>query len=218
MATKITKNGTKPRTAKVEKEVAKRRELARPGDPYVAPDKSIIEPEPLSRTPAIDVNTKIEPKDFKPNARRTLKDLPADVRMVNACSCIFMYTLMGIGDRQISEALKISITQVHQIREHSAYAECFNLVVGEFINANSDHIQARIAAYSHGALSQTAKIAFMGEKENNKLKASLELLNMAGFSKKDVAGKGDALMNELRIIMVEGEGTVNVNVGMNGAE
>jgi hypothetical protein len=211
-AKKITKNGTKPAP------VAKKRELARPGDPYVAPDKSVIPPEPLSRTPAIDVNTKIEPKDFKPSARRTLKDLPADVRMVNACSCIFMYTLMGIGDRQISEALKISITQVNQIREHSAYAECFNLVVGEFINANSDHIQARIAAYSHGALSQTASIAFAGEKENNKLKASLELLNMAGFSKKDVAGKGDALMNELRIIVVNDEGAVNVNVGMNGAE
>jgi len=58
----------------------------------------------------------------------------------------------------------------------------------------------------------------MGEKENNKLKASLELLNMAGFSKKDMVGKGDALMNELRIIVVEGEGAVNVNVGMNGAE
>jgi hypothetical protein len=216
-AKKITKNGTKPRSVKVEKEIAKRRELARPGDPYVAPDKSIVAPEPLSRTPAVDVNTQIDPKDFKPSTRRTLKDLPADVRMVNACACIFMYTLMGIGDRQIAEALTISITQINQIRAHSAYAECFSLVVGEFINANSDHIQARIAAYSHGALSQMAKIAFDGEKENNKLKASSELLNMAGFSKRDALnGKGDTLMNELRIIVVEGEGKVDVNIHANG--
>lgn len=199
---------------KVEKEVAKRKELARPGDPYVAPDKSVVNPEPLSRTPAIDVNAKIDPKEFRPNARRTLKDLPADVRMVNACACIFMYTLMGIGDRQISEALKISITQVNQIRAHSAYGECFNLVVGEFINANSDHIQARLAAYSHGAVSQVASIAFSGEKETNRLKGSLELLHMAGFDKQSQAARGDSLMNELRIVVVEAEGDVNVNIGV----
>lgn len=199
--------------AKVEK-VAKKRELARPGDPYVAPDRTIVPPEPISRTPAVDVDTRVDPKNFKPNARRTLKDLPADVRMINACSCIFMYTLMGIGDRQISEALKISITQVQQIRDHSAYAECFNLVVGEFVNANSDHIQARLAAYSHGAVSQIAKIAFTGEKENNQLKASNDLLTYAGFNKKDLNSKGDSLMNELRIVFIENEGNVNVNVGV----
>lgn len=198
---------------KVEK-VAKKRELARPGDPYVAPDRTIVPPEPISRTPAVDVDTRVDPKNFKPNARRTLKDLPADVRMINACSCIFMYTLMGIGDRQISEALKISITQVQQIRDHSAYAECFNLVVGEFVNANSDHIQARLAAYSHGAVSQIAKIAFTGEKENNQLKASNDLLTYAGFNKKDLNSKGDSLMNELRIVFIENEGNVNVNVGV----
>lgn len=202
------------KVARSSKKPAKKKELARPGDPYVSPDRTIVAPEPISRTPAVNVDTKIDPKNFKPNARRTLKDLPADVRMVNACSCIFMYTLMGIGDRQISEALKISITQVHQIREHSAYAECFNLVVGEFVNANSDHIQARLAAYSHGAVSKIADIAFNGEKENNQLKASNDLLNYAGFGKRDGAGKGDSLMNELRIVFVENEGNVNVNVGV----
>lgn len=204
---------TTKKKVKVEK-TAKKKELARPGDPYVAPDRTIVPPEPLSRTPAVDVDTRIDPKNFKPNARRTLKDLPADVRMVNACACIFMYTLMGIGDRQISEALKISITQVQQIRDHSAYAECFNLIVGEFVNANSDHIQARLAAYSHGAVSQIAAIAFNGEKENNKLKASNDLLTYAGFNKKDLNNKGDSLMNELRIVFIENEGNVNVNVGV----
>lgn len=193
----------------------KSKELARPGDPFVAPDKSVISPEPISRTPAADVNTAIDPATFRPNARRTLKDLPADVSMINGVACVFLYTMVGVGDRQIAEALKISIEQVRQMRGHSAYSECFNMVVGEFINANSDHIQARIAAYSHGALSQVANIAFNGEKENNKLRASKDLLEMGGFAKGDIAKRGgDSLLNELRIVFVENEGNVQVNVGV----
>lgn len=196
------------------KEIVKK-PLARPGDPYVGPDGSILPPEPINRTPAIDLDTKIDARDFRPTARRALKDLPAPSDTINGVACVFMYTLLGIGDREISIALKITLEQVRQVREHSAYAECFELVIGEFINANSDNLQSRLAAYSHGALSQVASIAFLGEKESNKLRASVDLLDRGGFSKKDAAGKsGDGLMNELRIVVVDGEASVSVQ--MNG--
>lgn len=192
--------------------VAKKTELARPGDPYVAPDQSVVPPEPINRTKVPTGTQTIDPETFKPVERRTLKDLPAPVNQVNGVACIFMYTMLGIGDREIAGALKISLEEVRGIRKHSAYIECFNTVVGTFIDANSDHIHSRIAAYSHGALSQIAKVAFFGSKENLKLRASQDLMDRAGHQRKDANARSDGIMNELRIIVVEGEGKVNVSL------
>ena len=207
MAKKVVKK-TKPKV----KPEAKSRELARPGDPYVGPDQTPIPPEPLSRTPVPDVNATIDPETFKPMSRRTMKDMSAAPMQLNAIACIFMYTMVGISDREIASTLNISISEVKQVRAIPAYAECFNMVVGEFINANSDHIQSRIAAYGHGALSQVAHTAFYAQKESLKYRASETLLAMGGHAKNNKNGDRSDAMNELRIVVMENDGSVNVNV------
>lgn len=186
------------------------RPLARVGDPYVTLAGNIIQPE---RIP-VDVEEdqpQLTEKSFKPSQRRALKELPAAVNILNAVACVFLYTVLGIGDREIAAALKTTLADVKQIREHPAYTECFNSIVSEFISANSDLIHSRIAAYSHDALSRIADIALNGKQEGNVLRASTDIMDRGGFTKKDL-GKSGSGMDELRIIVTKGDADVQVDV------
>jgi hypothetical protein len=191
--------------------------LARPGDPYVGPDQRVLTPEPISRTPAIDLDAKVDPAQLKSSQRRVFKDLPTTVNNLNGIACIFMFTMLGISDREMASALKITIGEVRQVRSMPAYDEVVNMVISEFINANSDSIQSRLAAYMHGAVSQVARIAFTGTKESNVLRASQDILDRGGLSKKDAMTRGnDSLTNELCIKIIKGDQQVNVSLNGGG--
>ena len=137
--------------------------LAKWGDPYVKPDGTIVPPDRLDG--GFDKSLpKVDPKEFKPHRKRTVKDLPAPVATLNGVACVFMYTTLGLGDREIADTLKITVKQLKELRGHPAYAECFEAVTAEFININSDMINARIAAYSHDALTEIASIALKGRR------------------------------------------------------
>jgi hypothetical protein len=140
--------------------------LAKAGDPYVRPDGTIVPPDRING--GVDMSLpRVDAKQFKPHRKRTVKDLPAPVPTLNGIACVFMYTTLGLGDREIADTLKITTKQLKEIRDHPAYGECFEAVTSEFININSDMINARIAAYSHEALSEIASIALNGKEERN---------------------------------------------------
>jgi hypothetical protein len=173
--------------------------LAKWGDPFVRPDGTIVPPDRING--GVDTSLpKLEVKEFKPRKKRTIKDLPAPVPTLNGVACVFMYTTLGLGDREIADALRISVKQLKEIRDHPAYSECFEAVTSEFININSDMINARIAAYSHDALSEIAKIALNGKEERNRLRGSTYLMNAGGYG--DKTNLGNAAKNDLRIIVI----------------
>lgn len=195
--------------------------LARVGDPLIAEDGKQIDPEgyvggkPLPKErPAIV----LEAESFRPLKKRNLKELPAEIGTVNGVAAVFMYTMLGIGDREIADALGIDVQRVEDVRAHTAYKECFDIVVSEFINKNSDLLAARIAAYSHSALDVVGNIALNGKKEENQLRASIDMLDRAGVRPKDMVEKNTASKSELRIIVVDGAKDVSVNVNLNGED
>lgn len=123
---------------------------------------------------------------------------------MNAVGVVFMLTLMGVGDREIADNLKTNVEQINWIRHTPAYVECFNTVIGEFINANSDLLSARIAAFSSTAVNTIGALAEHGKKEETKLRASQDILDRAGVRPKDVAERS-VIKNDLRIIIVDGD-------------
>lgn len=193
----------------------KKKSLARPlakvGDPYVTSDGRIIAPFQEAKAEPGKVST----TKFKPQRKRALRDLPVQPAIMNGIACVFMYTILGVSDREIAEAMKVTVTDVGNVRKSPAYAECFDNVVNEFINVNSELMHARIAAYGQNALSSVADIAFNGKREANKLRASVDLLDRGGFTKKDNTGRGVG-NNELRIVVTDGD--ANVTVSLNGME
>lgn len=194
---------TRPKTKGGVKSTA----LARVGDPLITEDGRKVDPEGYAHGKKMSVPsapTTIEASQFKPTKRRNLKDLPADIPLMNGIGAVFMYTVLGVGDREIADALKCTVPEIEAVRGHPAYKECFDIVVSEFINTNSDLLAARIAAYSHGALEKVGTIALHGNKEENQLRASIDLLNRAGVGPKENEQRNlGNKANELRIMIVE---------------
>lgn len=195
----------KPRAVSLSKRA---RGLARDGDPYVTHKGKVIQPDEI-RADAPDKIAKH--KVFKANKRRTIKELPALPGMLRGISCVFVYTVMGLSDREIGELLNISVTDVRQVRLTSGYEEVFNIVSAEFISAQSKHLSARIASYAENALTTVADLSQNGEKEETKLRASMDLLDRGGIRPKDVEQRTNQQGNELRITIVKGDANVAVN-------
>lgn len=206
-----------PRKAATE-EIKKKpgRGLARPGDPLVTRFGQTVQPDnevnKIDNTPPQQV---INPATYRPTKRRTVKELPGEIHIVNAVSVVFMYTLLGVGDREIADSLKTSVEDIIELRNHSAYGECFQIIHGEFINANSELLTSRIAAYSQTALQTVGDLVTNAKKEEVRLRAGIDILDRAGVRPKDQENRGMAGQNHLRIIIVDGEkqSKIEVNLG-----
>jgi hypothetical protein len=185
-------------------------QLARVGDPYVTADGRVIRPVGAKKEIDPSPISAVKPKEFKVKRKRTLKDLPAAQNVMHGIAAVFMYTVWGIGDREISTALKCDVPDVISLRNHPAYTELFEAVSSAFVDANSDLISARIAAMSHDALTSVADIAVNGQKEADKLRASQDILNRGGHISEEMQNRGG--MSALRILVVDGTKSVGVEL------
>lgn len=184
--------------------------LARPGDPYVDDKGQTFLPYgSVARTE--DEIAKVDAKKYKPNKKRTIKDLPARPDILKGVSCVLVFTLLGLGDREIADGLGIAVDDVRSIRKMPAYSETFEAVAGEFIDSNSEFIHSRLAGYSNEAVTQVANIMKAG-KEVNRLKAADSILDRAGFTAKTGRDRGNDGGNELRIVVTDGDKHVEVSI------
>ena len=188
--------------------------LAHVGDPFVAPDGSLIAPTyPEDYFPRLKEETKIKASEFRGKRRRNINELPAQMNVMNAVGAIMMYSFFGVGDREIAHALKCSVPEIEEIRAHAAYGEFLDLIGSEIINAESENVTHRIAAYAHGALDTIAHVSRNGKVESNRLRASIDLMDRGGFNPKAVAEKQISLKNVLRIQVLDEFGAgKNVNI------
>ena len=188
--------------------------LARVGDPFIALDGSIIKPEyPEDYFPRIKEDTKIDAVQFRGKRRRNLNELPAPTNVLNICGAVMLYSMYGVGDREIANALKCTVVDIEEVRSHAAYQEYLELIGHEIISAESDNLTHRIAAYAHGAVDTIAHVSRHGEMESNRLRASIDLLDRGGFAPKAVAEKQVSLKNVLRIqVMDDGAQMKNLDI------
>lgn len=191
--------------------------LARVGDPFVAPDGSLVAPSyPEDYFPRIKEETKINPVAFRARKRRNMSELPGQSNIMNAVGAVMMYTFFGIGDREIAQALNCSSQDIEEVRAHAAYAEYLELLGNEIISTESENITHRIAAYAHGALDTIAHVSRNGKAESNRLRASIDIMDRGGFNPKMVAEKQVSLKNVLRIqVLDEYGGGKSMNIEIN---
>src|SRR4051812_48887189 len=95
------------------------RALARVGDPLVTEKGTVLQPENYVKgqggngaKPNGFTNT-IDPATFRSTKQRNVKDLPASVSVTNAVSVVFMYTILGVGDREIAESLRTTVDEIN---------------------------------------------------------------------------------------------------------
>lgn len=204
----------KARKSSPKKSLAK--PLARVGDPLVLPSGQAVEPTPAGGVLVEKQDAKAH--EYKPTKRRNLSELPAQPRVFNGIACVFVYSIFGVGDREIADAMRLKPEQVREIRKHPGYSELFDQVEDEFINAHSERLAARIASYGGAAVDTTAVIMKESKKDSLRLKAAENFVDWGGFSKKEQSkgGLGDAL----RIVVTKSDESTEITVdaigGSNG--
>lgn len=189
--------------------------LARPGDPLIASNGAKVEPEnkpTKKQAQALKIDGVIDAALYRPNKRRILKELPAAPPVISGIGAVFMFTMMGVGDREIADTLGTTVEHINELRSHPAYSECFENILAEFINANSTLITSRIASYAQTAIETVGTLATHAKKEETKLAASKDILDRAGVRPKDQEHRAAMSVNDLRIIIVDGNRSSDLEV------
>ena len=204
-----------------DKKNGKSIQLAKVGDPLVAANGDIFDEEfddedDLNDADITQPSTPIPYKDYRPDSRSVSSDFRTSTEMLNAASVIFTYTMLGISDTEISSNLNIDPADIVKVRETRAYADVFERVMRELINANSEYIEARIASYSGMALNNIADIAKRSRNTGYRLNASKDLLDRAGHRPQD-RNAGASGMNELHIVITDSKDeTTKIDLNLKG--
>jgi hypothetical protein len=195
--------------------------LPKPGDPLILPGGQVLHEEKRLKTTRADKTSdlQISPREFRANIKRDLKAFPANPQMFKAVSVVFAMTAYGISNIEICETLKITNDQLEELRSHHGYSELFNATFSEFINANSEMLQSRIAAYSHAAVGKIGQLVTKAKKEEVQLAASKDILDRAGMRPQDLTANQAASQNELQIRITKkvDDVTIDVKMGNEGA-
>lgn len=192
--------------------------LARPGDPLVLGNGKLVNDPKSRKDENYDIKDHLKPETFRPQKRRGVKELPSTINMMNGIAAVFMYTLYGLTDREIADALHITPDDVLEVRKHPAYTESFEVIYQEFLSANSDLLTSRIAAASHSAFGQVVALSQGAENELVQLKASTDILDRSGARPQDTASRKAVGQNDLRIVIIDNERSVEVDVAFNHGE
>jgi hypothetical protein len=193
------------------------KELAKAGDPLVTPNGEVLEPEGEEDWGAdgLDLPAPMTPiafKHYRPITRKVISDLRAPAQAINVSLVVLGYTLLGISDSEICEATGLDAQSVMRVREARTYSDAFELIMQELINANSEYIECRLAAYSGLALNNIAHIARKTKNTGYRLAASKDLLDRAGHRPQDQASRQNSGMNELHIVITTPKDNVDTKL------
>ena len=185
--------------------------LARPGDPYITDKGDVVldgEGKAMNALPRADsVLGAPLARNIIPKNRATIADLPAEANLQTAINCVLVYQLLGLSENETSHLLHIPLADVQRIKHHIAYQETFDILFHEFINTNSNSLQAKIASFAGDALQNVMTIAKEGKHEVAKLKANQDILDRSGLHPEHLFGKHkeDDGFDSLKIVIQDGE-------------
>lgn len=116
--------------------------------------------------------------------RKTLKDLPAPPKDMNAVAVVLMYTQYGLRDDAISDATGLQIDQIRNIRNLDAYKKVSDELVEKIINEDSEDVRAILQSGAKIGATRLIVEAAKGGKQS--VKAASEILDRTGNRAVDV--------------------------------
>lgn len=137
--------------------------------------------------------------------RRTLADLPLPAKQMNVISAVCSYTLMGLSDRDIAEALSMDVDKVGRVKMLDGYMAFYDNVVKSIIDEEAGDVRSMFAANARRAAGNLVELADMAENEGVKLKANQDILDRAGHRPADVVLIKGQLDTTLKVVYVEDE-------------
>ena len=170
-------------------------------EPLVLADGTKIDPKSgkviRERTNYIEVPNAAQAQKQIASVRRSLAELPAPPREMNAVSLIVTYTLFGLSETDIAIALNITEDQVKRVKTLDAYDDMMQTIKNSILADDADDIRQLIAQQAKRA---TQKIVdTMDEDGALGFAAAKEILDRAGHRPVDVVEHRHKLDGELTI-------------------
>lgn len=117
--------------------------------------------------------------------KRHIADIPDNIRNANACSVIISYTLFGLDDYEIGQALGITDAQLDRVRSSETYQLMFDAVCQSVLDAQSDNVRDIFQQHAKTAANVLVDALHNGSR-TEKVGAAKDFLDRAGHRPVDI--------------------------------
>lgn len=121
----------------------------------------------------------------KVRVSRKISDLPDTPRVMNAIAVIMGYTLFGLDDESIAEAVKLKPDQVIRIKKSDPYTQMYDAVVRSVMDAETDVVREFISRNAKNAASVMVEALGAGNRAD-RMAAARDILDRSGHRPADV--------------------------------
>ena len=121
----------------------------------------------------------------KVRVSRKISDLPDTPRIMNAIAVVMGYTLFGLDDESIAEAVKLKPDQVDRIKKSDPYSQMYDAVVRSVMDAETDVVREFISRNAKAAASVMVEAMGAGNRAD-RMAAARDILDRSGHRPADV--------------------------------
>jgi hypothetical protein len=154
-----------------------------------------------------EASTTLNPARLVIPTQKKLRDLPENTRTMNGISAVLCYSLFGLSDDDIAEAIGSTPDRVEGIKKLPSYTTMRNDVITNVINAEQADVRELFVKHSRRAVGVVVD-AMNAKKTADKLKAAGDILDRSGFRPADVVEHRHRLEGGLTIEVVRKDGAL----------
>ena len=135
-------------------------------------------------------------------SRKRISDLPVPPQQMNTLSVIISYTLFGINDEDIANALVIPLEQLQAIKESETYDDLQQQLIKNILESDASDVRNMFVAQSRNA-ANTIFSLMTSNNEATRGVAAKDVLDRAGQRPVDVVEHRHKVEGGLKIEYVE---------------
>jgi hypothetical protein len=156
-----------------------------------------------------DVRSEFDASRLVIPVQRRLRDLPENTRTMNGIAAVLGYTLFGLSDDDIAEAIGTTTDRIVSIRQLPSYQLLRNDAITNVISAEQSDVRELFVKHSRKAV-HTVVEGMNAKKTSDRLKAAGDILDRSGFRPADVVEHRHRLEGGLTIEIVRKTNTVPI--------
>jgi hypothetical protein len=153
----------------------------------------------------VPVATNTEAQALVSNTKRKLLEMPGTPAQLNGWSAVLVYTASGLDDNEIALALRISPTQVRNIRKQPGYQQLEQFMLQAAQEQSASEVQGILAEAEVKAATRVKSLVNSMD-EKVALAASNSVLDRRGHKAADKLDIRNEMINTFRIEYVDKRG------------
>jgi hypothetical protein len=148
-----------------------------------------------------ETSTTLNPAKLVIPVQKKLRDLPENTRTMNGISAVLCYSLFGLSDDDIAEAIGTTVERIENIKKFPSYTLMRTDIITNVINAEQGDVRELFVKHSRKAVGVVVE-AMDAKRTTDRLKAAGDILDRSGFRPADVVEHRHKLEGGLTIEVV----------------